>query len=199
MRRPGPRRRRAGYPWKVVSRPFRKPNRGHHDHDRITGPGRAAASAARSATGCCAHRWRSTSVTARTARNSRRALSECRCGSSATRSNSAAPSPASTITRGGSGCPKYCAFCDECGTRLYHAGDDERAPLSVKAGSLDDTSVLSPTCHIWTKSAQPWTAPVRENAVCCEAEPESDEALRAQWREAGRRQGAFPAGNRKLP
>ena len=89
-------------------------------------------------------------------------------------------------TRGGSGRPKHCAFCGECGARLYHAGDGERAPLSVKAGSLDDTSVLSPTCHLWTKSAQPWTAPVRESTVCYEAEPESDEALRAQWREASR-------------
>ena len=89
-------------------------------------------------------------------------------------------------TRGGSGHPKHCTFCGECGTRLYHAGDDEREPLSVKAGSLDDTSVLAPTAHIWTKSAQPWTAPVRGNAPCYETEPESDEALLALWREASR-------------
>ena len=89
-------------------------------------------------------------------------------------------------TRSGSGRPKHCVFCGECGTRLYHAGDDARAPLSVKAGSLDDTSALAPTSHLWTKSAQPWTAPVRGSTVCYEAEPESDEALRAQWREAGR-------------
>ena len=86
-------------------------------------------------------------------------------------------------TRGGSGRPKHCAFCGECGTRLYHAGGDERDVLSVKAGSLDDTSGLAPTCHLWTKSAQPWTAPVREGAVCYEAEPDGDEVLRAQWRD----------------
>ena len=58
-------------------------------------------------------------------------------------------------TRGGSGHPKHCAFCGECGTRLYHTGGGGREMLSVKAGSLDDTSGLAPTCHLWTRSAQP--------------------------------------------
>ena len=84
-------------------------------------------------------------------------------------------------TRGGSGRPKHCAFCGECGTRLYHAVSGGRDVLSIKAGSLDDSSGLAPTCHIWTRSAQPWTAPVRENAVCYEAEPDGDDTLRAQW------------------
>ena len=87
-------------------------------------------------------------------------------------------------TRGGSGREKHCAFCGECGTRLYHASDDDDAPLSIKAGSLDDTSGLAPTCHLWTKRAQPWTAPMIENAICFEDEPDSDETLPAQWRDA---------------
>ena len=88
-------------------------------------------------------------------------------------------------TRGGSGHPKHCAFCGECGTRLYHTGGGGREILSVKAGSLDDTSDLAPTCHIWTRSAQRWTAPMREGAVCYETEPDSDGVLRAQWRDRG--------------
>ena len=89
-------------------------------------------------------------------------------------------------TRGGSGREKHCAFCGDCGTRLYHATGGGRAPLSVKAGSLDDTSGLTPTCHLWTKRAQPWTAPMRENALCFEAEPDSEETLIAQWSGADR-------------
>ena len=28
--------------------------------------------------------------------------------------------------------------------------------IFVKAGTLDDVSILKPTTHYWTKSAQPW-------------------------------------------
>ena len=51
-------------------------------------------------------------------------------------------------TRGGTGMEKLCAFCGECGTRLWHAGGGTRAEgsttLSMKAGTLDDTSVIIP-------------------------------------------------------
>ena len=53
-----------------------------------------------------------------------------------------------------SGRNKTCAFCRACGTRIYHQ-TDKRA-LSVKAGTLDDTSHLEPTAHYWTKRKQPW-------------------------------------------
>ena len=94
------------------------------------------------------------------------------------------------LTAGGSGRRKHCAFCGECGTRLYHAyhayhaGDGARSTLSIKAGSLDDTSSLAPTCHLWARSAQPWVVPLLEDAVCFEEEPDSDETLRAQLRAA---------------
>ena len=53
-----------------------------------------------------------------------------------------------------SGRAKTGAFCPRCGTRIYH----QTAPevLSVKAGTLDDTSRLRPTAHYWTKRKQPW-------------------------------------------
>ena len=56
----------------------------------------------------------------------------------------------------------------------------------MKAGTLDDTSVVAPTSHLWTKREQPWLAPVLKDDVCFETEPESEEALRTQWRDAGR-------------
>ena len=90
------------------------------------------------------------------------------------------PEPRVYWTSGDSGRPKRCAFCDECGTRLYHTGESPRAILSIKGGSLDDTSTFTPTCHLWTRSAQPWLAPLLEGAVCYEKEPGSNEALHAQ-------------------
>ncbi len=88
-------------------------------------------------------------------------------------------------TRGDSGREKVCAFCGSCGTRLYHAGGAVREEgstiLSMKAGTLDDTSVVAPTSHLWTKRAQPWLKPMLERSVCFETEPDSDDALRIRY------------------
>ena len=68
-------------------------------------------------------------------------------------------------------------FCPHCGTRILHrrsramtgeelAADSEAdehessaGGVSIKAGSLDDTSWLSPVGHIWLASRQPWFEP----------------------------------------
>jgi hypothetical protein len=64
-----------------------------------------------------------------------------------------------------SGRRKECAFCPGCGTRIYHRVLD--AVLSVKPGTLDDTSWLSPQAHYWTKRKQPWL-PIPDGARCFE-------------------------------
>ena len=90
-------------------------------------------------------------------------------------------------TRGDSGQEKLCAFCGACGTRLYHDvaryRDEGGGTLSMKAGTLDDTSSIAPTCHLWTKRAQPWMAPLLAGDFCFVDEPDSAETLRAQWRD----------------
>ena len=53
-----------------------------------------------------------------------------------------------------SGRIKECAFCTECGVRIYNRTEGR---MSVKAGTLDDTSWLEPDAHFWTGSKQPWT------------------------------------------
>ena len=63
-------------------------------------------------------------------------------------------------TRCDSGRAKECAFCPDCGTRIYHQGE---AGMSIKAGTLDDTSSLDPDAHYWTKSKQPWV-PIPDGA-----------------------------------
>ena len=52
-----------------------------------------------------------------------------------------------------SGRTKTCAFCPECGTRIYHQTVNG---MSVKAGTLDDTSWLQPDANYWTMRKQPW-------------------------------------------
>lgn len=52
-----------------------------------------------------------------------------------------------------SGRVKTCAFCPECGVRIYNQSTAYR---SIKAGTLDDRSWLRPSAHIWTRSKQPW-------------------------------------------
>ncbi len=52
-----------------------------------------------------------------------------------------------------SGRSKTCAFCPDCGVRIYN---QTSAINSIKAGTLDDTSWLRPDAHYWTRSKQNW-------------------------------------------
>lgn len=52
-----------------------------------------------------------------------------------------------------SGRTKTCAFCPDCGVRIYN---QTTALCSVKAGTLDDTSWLEPDACYWTASKQSW-------------------------------------------
>ena len=74
-----------------------------------------------------------------------------------------------------SGGQVVCAFCADCGSRLFHAGAEDSEVVSLKAGSLDDTSWLKPAGHIWTGSAQKWVP--LEGAFAFEGEPPDDEIL----------------------
>ena len=53
-----------------------------------------------------------------------------------------------------SGRQKTCAFCGNCGVRIYN---ETSALKSIKPGTLDDTSWLTPDAHYWTRSKQQWT------------------------------------------
>ncbi|WP_025772354.1 GFA family protein [Thioalkalivibrio sp. HK1] len=86
-------------------------------------------------------------------------------------------------TSGDSGTPKLCAFCAECGTRLYHTGEKPDDPLTIKGGSLDDASDLEPICHLWMKRSQRWTKPLLDRDGGFESEPENDEILLRLWQE----------------
>ena len=47
-------------------------------------------------------------------------------------------------------------FCSECGVRIYGKPGYVEGLLSLKPGTLDDTSWLKPTAALWVKSSQKW-------------------------------------------
>jgi hypothetical protein len=92
--------------------------------------------------------------------------------------------PETWTTRGDSGGLKDCAFCDHCGSRIYHGFGE--GPVSLKPGSLDDTSDLRPVAHIWTRRAQPWLDLASTGVPCYPGEPDDDAELLRLWRRGSR-------------
>ena len=86
-------------------------------------------------------------------------------------------------TRGDDGAIKRCFFCPNCGTRIYHGSARDGEDISIKAGTLDDTSGLRPVAQIWLRSAQPWTALARDAFRCFDTEPDDEDELARLWRE----------------
>jgi len=48
-----------------------------------------------------------------------------------------------------------CAFCPDCGSRLWHRSSGHPATLNVKGGCLDEPLDLDTAVHIWTSSKLP--------------------------------------------
>ncbi len=78
---------------------------------------------------------------------------------------------------------KICAFCPVCGCRIYHAIAADDSVYSLKAGSLDDKSILKPIAHIWVKRAHAWLALKQSGVPCYDTEPESFDEIVTAWRD----------------
>ena len=89
-------------------------------------------------------------------------------------------------TRGDDGRIKRCAFCPDCGTRIYHGTDDPDDDVSIKAGSLDDTKWLRPVAHIWLDRAQPWVPIDGETLACFGGEPDDESEIEQRWQAQSR-------------
>ncbi len=61
-------------------------------------------------------------------------------------------------------------FCPECGSPVFTLIPNLPEMIFIKAGTLDDVEHLKPGIEFWTKSAQPWVAPI-EGAVRAEKNP----------------------------
>lgn len=55
-----------------------------------------------------------------------------------------------------SGRPTRQHVCAACGVRIYSEPPQAPDRLTLRLGTLDDTSWLRPAAAIWMKSAQPW-------------------------------------------
>lgn len=75
------------------------------------------------------------------------------------------------------------SFCPDCGVRIHHDGGPEDSIISLKAGSLDDTTWLRPVGHIWTSRAQAWV-PLDPSLLIYDTEPESYDSLTAAYKTA---------------
>lgn len=49
-------------------------------------------------------------------------------------------------------------FCETCGSQLFSRNTNRPGTLGIRAGSVDDTSVIRPGANIFTDSAVPTTA-----------------------------------------
>jgi len=86
---------------------------------------------------------------------------------------------ASGLVTAESGRPKEFAFCPQCGSRIYHTMSVSGL-MSLKPGSLDDTSWLEPVGHLWTKSKQPWVT-IPDGSLAYEEQPENFDTLFSAW------------------
>lgn len=54
------------------------------------------------------------------------------------------------IRKANSGNQVTCAYCPDCGSRLWHERTGAAGTLTIKAGSLDEAVDFSTAIHIWT-------------------------------------------------
>ena len=73
-------------------------------------------------------------------------------------------------------------FCDSCGTRLYTEPRSLPHCVTIRAGTLDDTSWLKPVAQVWTKSAQSWAC--SDDLLSYEANPEDVGPILQAWQKA---------------
>jgi len=70
-----------------------------------------------------------------------------------------------TFTRSAdSGRKLVCAFCPDCGTRIYHEPGYAQGIVNIKPGTLDDTSLLRPTIEVWAERKHAWVTLASEIA-----------------------------------
>ncbi|HEY1638571.1 MAG TPA: GFA family protein [Rhizomicrobium sp.] len=72
-------------------------------------------------------------------------------------------------------------FCGECGARIYGSRNSRPDSMNLRAGTLDDTSWLTPVAHMFMRSAQPWVKPA-DGIECHDEGPLDFAPLAQKWR-----------------
>jgi hypothetical protein len=104
------------------------------------------------------------------------------------------PEPSFAFTRGepkriewpsDAGTMRFGWFCVGCGSRIAQGSTPSKGVLSLRAGTLDDTSWVEPVGDIWTTSAQPWVRFV-EGGIRTEKQPADYAPFVAKFQAQGR-------------
>jgi hypothetical protein len=66
-----------------------------------------------------------------------------------------------------------CAFCSDCGSRLWHRSSGHPDTLNIKGGSLDEPVDLRSAVHIWTSSKLPGVV-IPAGAISFAHEPDAE-------------------------
>lgn len=72
-------------------------------------------------------------------------------------------------------------FCPECAGRIHGARETRPQSVNVRAGTLDDTTWLTPIAHLFTRSAQKWEIFAAETP-CYEDLPDDWTVLTQEWK-----------------
>ncbi len=72
---------------------------------------------------------------------------------------------------GASGKPFYRKFCSSCGSPIASGGEAYDGLIFIKAGTLDDSSWVTPVAHIWCSEKQPWVK-IEDGVAQMERNPE---------------------------
>jgi hypothetical protein len=83
---------------------------------------------------------------------------------------------------GASGVESNYRFCGNCGGRVCGHRNSRPEIVSVRAGTLDDTSWLRPIAHVYMRSAQAWER-IPNNAECFEIMPSDFWSLVGKWQQ----------------
>ena len=70
-------------------------------------------------------------------------------------------------------------FCGGCGGRIYGSRTSRPKSVIVRAGTLDETTWLTPAFHMFVRSAQSWLR--LPETECYEASPPDFSALAKAW------------------
>lgn len=77
--------------------------------------------------------------------------------------------PSRTNWKSDAGTERFGWFCGDCGGRILH-GQEVPPVVTVRSGTLDDTSWVTPVGDLWIRSAQPWVE-LSKKRLNCERQP----------------------------
>jgi hypothetical protein len=83
------------------------------------------------------------------------------------------------------GSSRWGKFCGACGSRIVHGMSPSNGVLSLRAGTLDDTSWVEPVGDIWVHSKQPWVR-IPDGRLQTEKQPADYAPFMERFRAQGR-------------